>query len=101
LHGEKPHKVPSAFYRVAKLFELLLQESLKPHMEIKMSDVMVVASKVKAFIKANGGMNTSGSAMAALTEVVEKACNDAMENARGQGRKTVMDRDFTDSSSAA
>ena len=39
-----------------------------------MSDVMVVASKVKAFIKANGGMNTSGSAMGALTEVVEKAC---------------------------
>ena len=59
-----------------------------------MSDVLVVASKVKAFIKNSAGMNTSSSVMEALTKVVEDACNDAVENAKNDRRKTVMDRDF-------
>lgn len=59
-----------------------------------MSETLVVVSKIKAYIKNKSGMNTSANAMPALTEVVEKACNEAIANAEKSGRKTVMDRDF-------
>ncbi|NGX27089.1 MAG: hypothetical protein K940chlam6_01016 [Chlamydiae bacterium] len=59
-----------------------------------MSDTLVVVSKVKAFVKKKSQMNTSSSAMPALTKVVEEACVKAIEKARSDGRKTVMDRDF-------
>lgn len=59
-----------------------------------MSQVLVVTSKVKAFIKENGDMNTSASVSEALTKIVEKACLKAIENAKSQKRKTVMDKDF-------
>jgi len=59
-----------------------------------MSDTLVVVSKVKNHIKNKSQMNTSASAMPALTKIVEEACDRAIENARREGRKTVMDRDF-------
>jgi histone H3/H4 len=59
-----------------------------------MSEVLVVASKIKAYIKGKSGMATSASVMEALTKVVERECNKAIENAKGDKRKTVMDRDF-------
>ena len=57
-------------------------------------EVLVVASKVKAYIKKKAGMSTSASVMEALTSKVEELCNQAIENAQGDRRKTVMDRDF-------
>lgn len=60
-----------------------------------MSETLVVVSKVKAFIKHHsGGFNTSSSVAVALTKLVEDACKKAIENAKNDGRKTVMDRDF-------
>ncbi len=60
-----------------------------------MRDTLVVVSKVKQFIKNEAGMNTSDSAKHALTEIVERECRKAIENAKVDGRKTVMDRDFS------
>ncbi len=57
------------------------------------ADVLVVASKVKAFIKANGECNTAGETIEALSAVVEKILKSAIESAKSQGRKTVMARD--------
>lgn len=59
-----------------------------------MSQVLVVASKVKQLIKDQSGMNTSASVMDALTKVVEREIQKAIEKAKNDGRKTVMDRDF-------
>jgi len=59
-----------------------------------MSEVLVVASKVKKLIKDKGGMNTSGAVMEALTKVIERECQRAIEKAQADKRKTVMDRDF-------
>lgn len=58
------------------------------------SDILIVASKLKAYIKAKSSMNTSASVMNRLSEMVRKACDRAIENATKDGRKTVMDRDF-------
>ena len=59
-----------------------------------MSEVLVVISKVKKYIKEQSDMNTSASATLALTKIIEAHCNKAIENARKEKRKTVMDRDF-------
>lgn len=60
-----------------------------------MSDTLVVVSKVKAFVKnKSGGFSTSGTVADVLTKMVEDACLKAIESAKSDGRKTVMDRDF-------
>ncbi len=59
-----------------------------------MSEVLVIASKIKAHIKSESGMNTSANVMPSLTKIIIKECEKAVENAKRDGRKTVMDRDF-------
>jgi len=59
-----------------------------------MGEVLVVASKVKALIKQRSQMNTSASVMEALSKIVERECMKAIENAKADKRKTVMDRDL-------
>ena len=58
-------------------------------------DVLTVASKVKKYIKARSGMNTSDAVMAVLSDRIRDLCDDAIRSANGDGRKTVMDRDFS------
>lgn len=57
-------------------------------------EVLVVVSKVKKYISDKSGMNTAASAMDALTQRVKILCDQAILEARNDGRKTVMDRDF-------
>lgn len=59
-----------------------------------MSEVLVVASKVKALIKKQSEMNTSANVMDALSKIVEREISRAIERAKADKRKTVMDRDF-------
>ena len=54
----------------------------------------MVASKVKKYIRDTSEMNTSTSALDALSRCIEALCRIGIENARGDGRKTVMDRDI-------
>lgn len=58
-------------------------------------EVLVVASKVKKFIKDEAGLSTSAQAIDQLTVRVQAACDKAIEKAQSEKRKTVMDRDFT------
>ena len=57
-------------------------------------DVLVVVSKLKNYIRNTSGMNTSGSCADVLSDLVRSLCNQAIERAKNDGRKTVMDRDF-------
>lgn len=57
-------------------------------------EVLIVASKLKDYIRARSEMNTSGNVLEILSEIVRRKCDEAIENARIEGRKTVMDRDF-------
>ena len=59
-----------------------------------MSDVLVVTSKVKNFIKEKSGLNTSGAVADELSNRVRELCERAVEKARSDKRKTVMDRDI-------
>lgn len=57
------------------------------------TDVLVVASKVKQYIRDSSGCNTSAALMDVLTRRVTQICDAAVRNAEAEGRKTVMDRD--------
>ncbi|MHC4824079.1 MAG: hypothetical protein ACYTEP_08690 [Planctomycetota bacterium] len=57
-------------------------------------EVLVVQSKIKAYIKAKSGMSTSGAVAGRLSELIRAMCDNAIETAAGAKRKTVMDRDF-------
>jgi len=59
------------------------------------NEVLVVASKVKNYIKERGDMKTSASVLAALSDRIRQMCDEAIETARSDGRKTVLDRDFS------
>lgn len=57
-------------------------------------EVLVVVSKLKNYIRGKSGFNTSSSVAEVLSEKVKQLCDAAMERAKSEGRKTVMDRDF-------
>lgn len=57
-------------------------------------DVLVVVSKLKAYVKARSGMSTSDGVVSVLSDHLRQLCNEAIRNAARDGRKTVMDRDF-------
>jgi len=56
-------------------------------------EVLVVASKIKNLIKQEGDMKTSASVLTALSDRLRTMCKEAIESARSDGRKTVLDRD--------
>ena len=62
-------------------------------------EVLVVVSKLKNYIRAASGMNTSGGVAPVLSTLVKGLCDKAIENAKKEGRKTVMERDFNTISS--
>lgn len=57
-------------------------------------DVLVVVSKLKAYVRARSGMNTSDGVTEVLSDRLRNLCDRAIEQARAAGRKTVLDRDF-------
>lgn len=57
-------------------------------------EILIVASKLKQYIKDKYDMNTAASVMDVLSSAVRRLTDQAAENARAEGRKTLMDRDF-------
>ena len=60
-----------------------------------MADILVVASRVKKFVREKSGMNTSMEVLEGLSRKIEKICIEAIEKARADGRKTVKNRDLS------
>lgn len=59
-------------------------------------DVLVVVSKLKAYVKARSGMKTSDTVMPVLSDRLRALCDAAIARAAEVGRRTVLDRDFED-----
>jgi hypothetical protein len=57
-------------------------------------DILVVASKLKDYIRKRSEMNTSAEVMETLSDKLRALCDAAIASARADGRKTVMSRDF-------
>ena len=59
-----------------------------------MAELLVVASKVKKYIKETGDLQASAKSLTQLSKAVEILCKRGIDTAKSNGRKTVMDRDI-------
>lgn len=57
-------------------------------------EVLVIASRLKDYIRTRYGMNTSDGVLEDISDHLRKLCDRAVIHARDDGRKTVLDRDF-------
>ena len=59
-------------------------------------EVLIVASRLKDYVRARAGFNTSERVLGPLSDHVRRICDEAIENATREGRRTVLDRDIPD-----
>jgi hypothetical protein len=59
-------------------------------------EVLIIASRLKDYVRARAGYNTSDRVLEPLSEIVRRVCDQAIENARRDGRMTLLDRDIPD-----
>ena len=57
-------------------------------------EILIVASRLKEYIRAKAGFNTSDRVLAPLSDLVRRLCDEAIKNASREGRTTVLDRDI-------
>ena len=57
-------------------------------------EILIVASKLKSYVKDRYDINTSAGVMDKLSDLVRELTDRAVSNAKAEGRKTLMDRDF-------
>ena len=55
---------------------------------------LIVASRLKDYVRARAGFNCSERVLEPLSILVRRACDEAIKNARREGRKTLLDRDI-------
>ena len=56
-------------------------------------EVLIVASRLKEYIRASVGYKTSERVLGPLSDIVREVADEAVRNARADGRMTVLDRD--------
>ena len=57
-------------------------------------EVLIVASRLKEFIRLSAGYKTSERVLGPLSDIVREVAEEAIRNARADGRTTVLDRDI-------
>lgn len=72
-----------------------LMRQMKRDAKPTQKEVLVVASKLKKYIKDRADMSCSADVLEALSDVIRMQANDAIDRARADGRKTVKARDFS------
>ncbi len=71
-----------------------ISASSSPKKSTMSNEVLVVVSKMKQYIREVSEMNTSEDVNHIVSEMIRAECDKAISNARADGRKTVMARDF-------
>jgi hypothetical protein len=57
-------------------------------------EVLIVASRLKDYIRASSGFSTSERVLAPLSVIVRRLCDEAVQSATREGRTTVLERDI-------
>ncbi len=57
-------------------------------------EILIIASRLKNYVKQKSDMNTSEQVLVILSNMIRIECDRAIDNARSNGRKTLLDRDF-------
>ncbi len=93
----KPARAPAAFSapkagaRAPR--RRLVRPAETPPQDDVPREVLVVASRLKDYVRARSGMNTSDGVLGPLSEILRQVADQAIRNAERDGRKTVLDRD--------
>jgi hypothetical protein len=58
------------------------------------AEVLIVASRLKDYIRASSGFSTSERVLAPLSVIVRRLCDQAVQSAAREGRTTVLERDI-------
>ena len=56
-------------------------------------EILVIASRLKEYVRARSGMNTSDNVLEPLSSVLRSFCDEAIRRAYAEGRKTILERD--------
>jgi hypothetical protein len=72
---------------------LLVREEPKAAAPRVPREILIIASRLKDYIRARSGYNTSDSVLDPLSDIVRRVCDEAIKNAQREGRITVLDRD--------
>ena len=57
-------------------------------------ETLVIASKVKAYIKEASELKCSAAVIEVLSEKVRTLCDEAIKSAKADSRKTLLEKDF-------
>jgi hypothetical protein len=57
-------------------------------------EILIVASRLKDYVRLRSGYNTSDGVLEPLSEIVRRVCDEAMERAEREGRRTILERDI-------
>jgi hypothetical protein len=72
---------------------IVLEATASPSAEAP-REILIVASRLKDYIRAKSGFNTSDGVLAPLSDAVRRLCDEAIANAARAERKTVLERDI-------
>lgn len=72
----------------------LVRPSPAPSKPAVPKEVLIIASRLKDYVRARSGFNTSERVLEPLSEIVRRVCEEAIANATRDGRRTVLDRDI-------
>ncbi len=95
--SEAEAKAATAAAEGPKGRRLIPKQKLTPpsnRQKSKGGEVLVIASRMKEFISQQSDFNTSASVMDALSDHLRYVAMQAIDNAREDGRKTVMEQDL-------
>ena len=57
-------------------------------------EVLVIASRLKEYVRARSGFHTSDAVLETLSDAVRNLCDEAILKAEREGRRTVLERDI-------
>ncbi|HVH06460.1 MAG TPA: hypothetical protein VNE71_10730 [Myxococcota bacterium] len=72
---------------------VLVRESSPATDSKERREILIIASRLKDYIRARSGYNTSDGVLDPLSDIVRRVCDDAIKAAQRDGRMTVLDRD--------
>ena len=73
---------------------ILVRPAAAPREPQPPAEILVVVSKLKAYVRARSGMNTSDAVAEVLSDRLRRLCDEAIRRAERDGRKTLLERDF-------
>ncbi len=94
------HKDAAAIEMKAPLVQQVIRTVSKPgtspapRLSNENREALIIASRLKEYISSQSDFNTSGGVIDVLSDHIRILCERAIDNARADGRKTVMERDF-------